>query len=105
MQIPFATSERSSIGIEWELALVDADSGDLRQVAGYVLDAVAPPGGGPHPHIRQELLLNTVEVVSGVASTVRGAAEDLSRNVDLIRRDFERQRTRTPNVAMRVAPT
>lgn len=26
-------------------------------------------------------------------------------NVRLIRRDFERQRTRTPNVAMRVAPT
>ena len=46
MDIPFAQSDRSSIGIEWELALVDADSGDLRQVAQTVLDAVAPAGGG-----------------------------------------------------------
>ena len=39
-RLPFAASERSSVGIEWELALVDADSGDLRQVASTVLDAV-----------------------------------------------------------------
>ena len=42
MHIPFAVSERSTIGIEWELALVDSDSGDLRQVAMTVLDAVRP---------------------------------------------------------------
>lgn len=92
MQIPFATSERSSVGIEWELALVDTDSGDLRQVAEYVLDAVAPLDGSQHPHIRQELLLNTVEVVSGVARTVRGAGEDLQRNIDLIRTVTDRLR-------------
>ena len=44
MQIPFAHSQRSSVGIEWELALVDADSGDLRQVAATVLDALRPAG-------------------------------------------------------------
>ncbi len=85
MHIPFARSERSTIGIEWELALVDKDSGDLRQVAQTVLDAVAPPDGAQHPHIRQELLLNTVEVVSGVATTVRGAGDDLERAIDEIR--------------------
>jgi len=92
MQLPFATSERSTIGIEWELALVDSDSGDLRQVAEYVLDAVAPIDGGQHPHIRQELLLNTVEVVSGVAHTVREAGTDLQRNIDLIRTVTDRLR-------------
>ena len=30
--IEFARSPRSSVGIEWELALVEVDSGDLRQV-------------------------------------------------------------------------
>lgn len=85
MHIPFARSERSTVGIEWELALVDKDSGDLRQVAQTVLDAVAPPDGAQHPHIRQELLLNTVEVVSGVATTVRGAGDDLERAIDEIR--------------------
>ena len=85
MRIPFATSERSTIGIEWELALVDTDSGDLRQVAQTILDAVAPPGGGEHPHIRQELLLNTVEIVSGVCRTVAEAGADLKRAIEEIR--------------------
>jgi carboxylate-amine ligase len=84
VEIPFARSERSTIGIEWELALVDADSGDLRQVAKHVLEAVAPLEGD-HPHIKQELLLNTVEVITGVAHTVGEAAKDLEHNLDLIR--------------------
>ena len=85
MEIPFAASERSTIGIEWELALVDSDSGDLRQVAQTVLDAVAPPGGGEHPTIRQELLLNTVEIVTGVCPTVPEAGRDLQQSMALIR--------------------
>ena len=84
-RLPFAASERSSVGIEWELALVDADSGDLRQVASTVLDAVRPAGGGEHPAIRQELLLNTVEVVSGVCRTVGAAGADLQRAIDEVR--------------------
>ena len=85
MDIPFARSERSTIGIEWELALVDADSGDLRQVAQTVLDAVAPEDGREHPLIRQELLLNTVEVVSSPSRTVAAAGADLERAIDELR--------------------
>ena len=85
MHIPFAASPRSSIGVEWELALVDADSGDLRQVAATVLEAVAPPGGGEHPTIKQELLLNTVEIITGVCRTVPEAGADLQRSIDTIR--------------------
>jgi len=85
MHIPFAASERSTIGVEWELALVDPDSGDLRQVAQTVLDAVAPAQDAEHPHIKQELLLNTVEVVTGVCRTVREATADLQRSIDEIR--------------------
>ncbi len=86
MDIPFAESERSTVGIEWELALVDADSGDLRQVAQTVLDAVTPSGGGEHPTIKQELLLNTVEIVTGVCRTVAEAGADLQRTVEELRR-------------------
>lgn len=85
MTIPFARSERSTVGVEWELALVDADSGDLRQVAPVILDTVAPPDGSQHPFIRQELLLNTVEVVSGVCRTVGQAGVDLARSIEEIR--------------------
>lgn len=85
MQIPFAASERSTIGVEWELALVDTDSGDLRQVAQTVLDAVAPDDGEEHPTIKQELLLNTVEIVTGVCRTVAEAGADLSRSIAELR--------------------
>lgn len=85
MQIPFAQSARSTVGIEWEIALVDKDSGDLRQVAQTVLDAVRPPDGGEHPNIHPELLLNTVEVVSGVCHTVGQAGADLQRAMDQVR--------------------
>ncbi|GII98654.1 carboxylate-amine ligase [Sediminihabitans luteus] len=83
--LPFAQSGRSSIGIEWELALVDADSGDLRQVATTVLDGVRGPDGAAHPNVTQELLLNTVEVVSNPRATVREAADDLERSIEDIR--------------------
>lgn len=86
MPIRFESSPRSTVGVEWELALVDTDTGDLRQVAQTVLDAVAPPDGSQHPTIRQELLLNTVEVVSGVCASVPEALADLSRSADLVAR-------------------
>lgn len=85
MTLEFTPSERSTIGIEWELALVDADSGDLRQVAATVLDAMTNAEGNLDPNLRQELLLNTVEVVSEPRHTVREAADDLERAITRIR--------------------
>ena len=85
MTIEFAPSRRSTLGVEWELALVDSDSGDLRQVAQTVLDAVNPADGSQHPTIRQELLLNTVEIVSGVCHTVSEAMDDLEDSIELVR--------------------
>ncbi|MFC4615981.1 glutamate--cysteine ligase [Cellulomonas algicola] len=80
--LPFARSARSSVGLEWEVALVDADSGDLRQAAQAIFDTVRPTDGSEHPHIKQELLLNTVEVASGVCRTVGEAGADLRRALD-----------------------
>ena len=80
--LPFAHSERSTVGIEWEVALVDADSGDLRQAAQAIFDAVRPADGTDHPHITPELLLNTVEVSSGKCRTVGEAGADLQRALD-----------------------
>ncbi|MDR0593405.1 MAG: glutamate--cysteine ligase [Bifidobacteriaceae bacterium] len=85
MRLPFADSPRSTVGIEWELALVDRDSGDLRQVAQTILEAVRTPDGRPHPGILQEFLLNTVEAASEPSRTVRQAVADIARRVELIR--------------------
>ncbi|PPL16526.1 glutamate--cysteine ligase [Microterricola pindariensis] len=86
MQISFAESARSSVGIEWELALVDRASGELVGVAAEVLDALAGDDGTRHPHITGELLLNTVELVSSVHSTVGGAVRELQGQLAEVRR-------------------
>ncbi|SDS51866.1 glutamate--cysteine ligase [Microterricola viridarii] len=86
MQISFAESARSSVGIEWELALVDRASGELVGVAAEVLDALAGDDGTRHPHITGELLLNTVELVSSVHSTVGGAVRELQGQMAEVRR-------------------
>ncbi|MDQ6752126.1 MAG: glutamate--cysteine ligase [Actinomycetota bacterium] len=90
MKIDFATSERSTLGVEWELALVDAASGELVPVADKVLAAVniAHPelqADEEHPHIKQELLLNTIELVTGICHTVSEAKADLARNLASVR--------------------
>jgi len=80
VHLPFAHSERSTVGLEWELALVDTDSGDLRQAAEAIFEAV----GHDHPNITQELLQNTVEISSGKCRTVGEAGADLRRALDQV---------------------
>ena len=41
MAISFAQSERSTLGVEWELQLIDVDSEDLRQCAGAILGEIS----------------------------------------------------------------
>ncbi|MEL4318045.1 glutamate--cysteine ligase [Leifsonia sp. YIM 134122] len=85
MHISFARSERSTVGIEWELALVDKGSGELTGVAPQVLESVRPADEEHHPHITTELLLNTVEIVSGVRATIGGAVAQMGELVDEVR--------------------
>ncbi|GAA2101789.1 glutamate--cysteine ligase [Brevibacterium salitolerans] len=73
--VDFADSARSTLGAEWELALVDRESLDLVPRAGEVLDAIA--GSSIAGHVVGEMLTNTVEVVSGVHTQVRGVVDDL----------------------------
>ncbi|MFZ4896167.1 glutamate--cysteine ligase [Plantibacter sp. Mn2098] len=86
MTIEFARSERSTVGLEWEIALVDRDTGDLVSVADEVLTSLRKPDGANHDHITGELLLNTVELVSGVHHTVPDAIADLQGQMAEVRR-------------------
>ncbi len=85
MQITFAESARSTVGIEWELALVDRASGELAGAATDVLGALAADGA-PHPQITGELLLNTVELVSSVHTNVGDAVRELEGQLAEVRR-------------------
>ena len=90
MKIDFASSRQSTLGVEWELALVDAETGELASVANEVLRGVAARHpelneDDEHPHIKQELLLNTVELVTGICTTVAEAKADLSSSLAAVR--------------------
>ncbi|TFD67169.1 glutamate--cysteine ligase [Cryobacterium sp. Hb1] len=89
MPLEFARSARSTVGIEWEVALVDRNTGDLVPIADEVLDALCGPDGSAHPTITGELLLNTVELVSGVHDTVRHAVADVAGQLREVRRALD----------------
>lgn len=76
----FAKSEQSTVGIEWELQLIDQDSNDLRQAAAYVMEQLKD-----QKFIQAEMLLNTVEVTSGVHHTIAGCIEDIRVGAEAVR--------------------
>ncbi|NLT25073.1 MAG: YbdK family carboxylate-amine ligase [Microbacteriaceae bacterium] len=67
----FAASRRSTLGIEWELALVDPASGHLVGRAAEVIEAVGDP------RVAGEFLTNTIELITGVHDDVGGATAEL----------------------------
>ena len=86
MQIEFARSARSTIGLEWEVAIVDRETGELAPIADRVLEILdARSDGGRHPSITSELLTNTVELVSGVHERVSDAVADLEGQLAEVR--------------------
>lgn len=85
MQIAFNGSPRASLGIEWELELVDRDSGELRSGASEVLGRLIPDGGDEHPKVKHELLESCVEVITGISDTVSDALDDLGHTVEEVR--------------------
>ncbi|BDZ51189.1 hypothetical protein GCM10025867_34300 [Frondihabitans sucicola] len=86
--IPFATSKRSTLGLEWELALVDRSSGELAPYAPSILPALRHLNDDGD-RVTKELLTNTIEVVTGVHTRVADAVADLSSTIDLVRDEAE----------------
>lgn len=82
MRIDFTPSERSSLGVEWELELVDAATGELRGGATDLLAELGAPHGGEHPKAKNELFDSCVEVITGICSTAGEAMRDLQTTVD-----------------------
>jgi glutamate---cysteine ligase / carboxylate-amine ligase len=86
VHVDFTPSPAPTLGVEWELGLVDAGTGDLVQLADTVLAALPGPDGSPgHPRIKQELLLNTVELVTGICANAAEARADLAGSLAEVR--------------------
>ncbi len=83
VRIEFAASPEPTIGVEWEFALVDRRTRDLRNDAAHLFaraKARLPDPGRLH----KELLRNTVEVVTGVCRTVDEAMTDLRETLSVV---------------------
>ncbi|MCW2679172.1 MAG: glutamate--cysteine ligase [Frankiales bacterium] len=82
MQIDFNSSPRSSLGVEWELMLVDRETRALTSGATEILEELHP--GGEHPTAKKELLQSTIEVITGVCQKVGEATADLAGTLEKI---------------------
>ncbi len=90
MSIGFAGSPRPTIGVEWELALVDRRSRDLRNDAERLLGAVRREHPEHAARVHDELLRNTVEIVTGVCGDVGEAMGDLRQGLTAVQTECAR---------------
>jgi glutamate---cysteine ligase / carboxylate-amine ligase len=82
--IEFVPSNRPTLGVEWEFALVDRSTRDLSNTASELFDRVHE-SLGDQPKLHKELLRNTLEVVTGVSDSVPEAMADLQATLRLVR--------------------
>jgi glutamate---cysteine ligase / carboxylate-amine ligase len=90
MTIEWNPSAGPTLGVEWEVQLIDAKTRLLRQDAATVLADL--PGlleSGEHPKMRHELMQSTVEVVTGICGTVAEAKADLALSLKDLQRVAE----------------
>jgi carboxylate-amine ligase len=85
MTVPFATSARSTVGLEWELMLADSKTGDLVSRAPEALAMLEEPSAFERYTVTGELLTNTIEVTSGVGDTVAAAVDDIGDAIASVR--------------------
>ena len=87
MRIGWNPSRGPTLGIEWELQLIDSGSRLLRQDAREVIAAVAGAGlSSAAARIHPELMESMVEVVTGICGTVSEAKRDLAATIAQLQR-------------------
>ena len=87
MAIEWNPSRGATLGVEWEVQLIDSETKMLRQEAGKLLDELPVASDtGEHPRIRHELMQSTLELVTGICSTVSEAKDDLALTITELQR-------------------
>ena len=87
MAIEWNPSRGATLGVEWEVQLIDSETKMLRQEAGKLLDELPVTSDtGEHPRIRHELMQSTLELVTGICSTVSEAKDDLAVTISELQR-------------------
>lgn len=83
--LDFASSARSTVGLEWEIMLADPVSGDLVGRAPELLSALEHESADERHTVTGELLTNTIEVTSGVGDSVAHAVDDIANAISAVR--------------------
>jgi carboxylate-amine ligase len=83
VRIDFRASPEPTLGVEWEFALVDRHTRDLRNDAAHLFARAKPRLPAPD-RLHQELLRNTVEIVTGVCHTVDEAMTELRHTLEAV---------------------
>ncbi len=90
MPINFTSNDRPTIGVELELHLVDAETGELVSAANELLDLMGRGHpGGEHPTAKHELFQSTVEIITGICETPAEAHADLAATLAELRSHAE----------------
>ena len=87
--IAFTHSERATLGVEWELQLVDRKNRHLRQQAQELLAELPELSSKDPSPLRHELMQSQVEVVTGICETVEEVTADLEHNLDRMRETLQ----------------
>ena len=77
----FHSSAASTVGIEWELQVVDPATGELVDGARELLADLTGPDGDEPAKAKHELFTSIVEILTGVCETVPDALADLAGTV------------------------
>ena len=92
MTIHFTPNDRPTIGVEMELNVVDATTGDLVSAATELLGELGVGHtGGVHPKAKHELFQSTVEIITGVCESAEEAGDDLHVSIAELREVCEQR--------------
>ena len=89
--IEFHSSQQSTLGLEWEVALVDRETGATVPAAPQVMESIERhhpeylEGEDLNPHITREFISNTLEMVTGINATVAEAVDQIEQLMGIIR--------------------
>lgn len=85
----FARSAAPTLGVEWEVGVVDPDTRDLVPHAERVIEQVEREH--PGTHLEREFLQNTIELVTPICTNTREAVDALRTDLEKIRSAAESQ--------------
>jgi carboxylate-amine ligase len=92
MQIPFTHNPYPTVGVELELHVIDAVSGDLVNAAVEILEELGRGHpAGEHPKAKHELFQSTIEIITSVCRTPAEVTADLAGTLAEVRSAAERR--------------